>query len=37
MPDADELVVTPDTQDNYVGAEVNISYGGRMHSGSIKR
>ena len=37
MPDADELVVTPDTQDNYVGAEVNLSFGGTMRSGSVKR
>ena len=37
MPNADDLVVTPDTQDNYVGAEVNLSFGGTMHSGSVKR
>ena len=29
VPDADDLVVTPDTQDNYVGDEVNLSFGGR--------
>ena len=37
VPDADDLVVTPDTQDNYVGAEVNLSFGGTMRSGSVKR
>ena len=37
MPDADDLVVTPDTQDNYVGARVNLSFGGAMRSGSVKR
>ena len=37
MPDADDLVVTPDTQDNYVGAELNLSIGGTMRSGSVKR
>ena len=36
MPDADNLVVTPDTQDNYVGAEVNLSFGETMRSGSVK-
>ena len=33
MPDADDLVVTPDTQDNYVGDEVNLSFGGRCAIG----
>ena len=28
VPDTDDLVVTPDTQDNYVGAKLNISLGG---------
>ena len=28
VPDADDLVVTPDTQDNYVGAKVNLSFRG---------
>ena len=37
VPDADDLVFTPDTQDNYVGAEVNLSFGGTMRSGSVKR
>ena len=37
VPDADDLVVTPDTQDNYVGAKVNLSFGGTMRSGSFKR
>ena len=37
VPDADDLVVNPDTQDNYVGAEVNLSFGRTMRSGSIKR
>ena len=37
VPDADDLVVAPDTQDNYVGAEVNLSFGGTMRSGYIKR
>ena len=30
-------MVTPDTQDNYVGAEVNLSFGGAMHSVSVRR
>ena len=30
-------MVTPDIQDNYVGAKVNLSFGGTMRSGSIKR
>ena len=37
MPNADDLVVTPDTQDNYMGAEVNLAFGGTMRSGSIKQ
>ena len=37
MPGADDLVVTPDTQDNYVRDEVNLLFGGTMRSGSIKR
>ena len=37
VPDAHDLVVTPDTQDNYVGARVNLSFGGAMRSGSVKR
>ena len=37
VPDANYLVVTPDTQDNYVWAEVNLSFGGTMCSGSVKR
>ena len=37
VPDADELVVTPGTQDNYVGAKVNISFGGTIRSGSVKQ
>ena len=37
MPDADDLVVTPDTQDNYVGAKVNLSFGVMMRSGSVKQ
>ena len=28
VPNADDLVVNPDTQDNYVGSEVNLSFGG---------
>ena len=36
VPDDDDLVVTPDTQDNYVGAKVNLSFGGAMRSGSVK-
>ena len=36
MPNTDDLVVTPNTQDNYVGAEVNLSFGGTMRSGSVK-
>ena len=36
MPNSDDLVVTPDTQDNYVAAEVNLSFGGTMRSGSVK-
>ena len=37
MPDANDLVVTPDTQDNYMGDEVNLSFGGTICSGSINR
>ena len=37
VPDADDLGVTPDTQENYVGDEVNLSFGGTMRSGSVKR
>ena len=37
VPDADDLVVTLDTQDNYVGAEVNLFFRGNMRSGSVKR
>ena len=37
VPKADDLVVTPDTQKNYVGAEVNLSFGGTMCSGSVRR
>ena len=37
VPDANDLVVTTDTQDNYVGAEVNLSFGGTMRSGSVKQ
>ena len=37
VPDVDDLVVTPDTQDNYVGAEVNLLFGGTMRSGCVKR
>ena len=37
MPNADDLVVTPDTQDNYVGAEVNLSFGRTIRSVSVKR
>ena len=36
VPDADDLVVTPDTQDNDVGAEVNLSFGGTIRYGSVK-
>ena len=36
VPNADELKFTPDTQDNYVGAEVNLSFGGTIRSGSVK-
>ena len=35
--DADDLVVTPDTQDNYMGAKLNLSFGGTMRSGSVKQ
>ena len=37
VPDADDLVVPPDTQDNYVGAEVNLLFWGTMQSGSVKQ
>ena len=37
MPNADDLVVTPDTQENYVGAEVSLSFEGTMRSGSVKK
>ena len=37
MPDADDLVVTPDTQKNYVGSEVNLSFGETMRSESVKQ
>ena len=37
LPDADDLVVTPDMQDNYVGAEVNLLFSGTMWSGPVKR
>ena len=37
MPDTNDLVVTPDTQDNYVGAKVNLLFGGTMHYGPVKR
>ena len=37
MPDDNELVVTPDMQDNYVGAKVYLSFGGMMRSRSVKR
>ena len=37
VPDADDLVVTPDTKDNYVGAKVKLSFRGTMRSGSIKQ
>ena len=28
VTDSDDLMVTPDTQDNYVGAKLNLSFGG---------
>ena len=37
VTDFDDLVVTPDTQEKYVGAEVNLSFGGTMSSGSVKQ
>ena len=37
VPDTDDLVVTPNTQDNCVGAEVNLLFGGTMRSGSVKQ
>ena len=37
VPDANDLVVTPNTQENYVGAKVNPSFGGTMRSGSVKQ
>ena len=37
VTDADDLVVTPNTQDNYVGDEVNLLFVGTMRSGSVKR
>ena len=37
VPDDDDLVVTPSTQDNYVGAEVNLSFRVTMRSGSVKQ
>ena len=37
VPNADDSVVTPDTEDNYVEAEVNLLFRGTMRSGSIKR
>ena len=37
VPDVDDLVTTPDTQDNYVGDKVNLLFGGMMRSGSVKR
>ena len=37
MPDDDDLVVIPNMQDNYVGAKVNLSFGGTMRSESVKR
>ena len=36
VTDADNLVVTPGTQDNYVGDKVKLLFGGTMHSGSVK-
>ena len=36
VQDADE-VVTPEDQDNYVGAQVNLSFGGTIRSGMVKR
>ena len=36
VQDADE-VVTPEDQDNYIGAEVNLSFGGTVRSGKVKR
>ena len=37
VPNVDDLVVTPDTQDKYVGAKVNLSFGWVMRFGSVKR
>ena len=37
VPNDNDLVVTPDTQDNYAGAKLNLSFGGTMRSGSVKR
>ena len=37
VPDANDLEVTPNTKNNYVGAEVNLSFGGMMRSVSVKR
>ena len=36
VPNSDDLVVTSDTQDNNVGAEVNLSFRGTMRSGYLK-
>ena len=37
VPDANDLVVIPDTQYNYVGAKVNFSFWGAMRSVSVKQ
>ena len=34
---AKDLVVTPNTQENYVGADINLSFGGTMRSGFVKQ
>ena len=37
VPNTNDLVVTPSTQDNYVGDKVNLSFGGTMHSRCVKQ
>ena len=37
VPNIKDLVVTPNMQNNYVGGEVNLLFGGMMRSGSVKR
>ena len=37
MPDANDFVVTPDTQDNCVGDKLNLLFVGMMRSGFVRQ